>query len=197
VYYPERGLSYGDRQSLEALQCLAYIGRTKNNVTHAGNGREVHLPGVPNVKVDGYCKGTYEVFEYLGCFWHGCTCMPNRHKPIGNTEGILLSRYEETESRLKEIEDAGYKVVSIWGCQFRKLLRENPGFVNELCSHPYVKNCPINIRDALYVCRTEATKTYYRVKQGKKSIMWTLSICTPTFVNMGNFVYATRKRTWV
>ena len=34
----------GDRQSVEALQWLAYIGRTRNNVTHAGNGREVHWP---------------------------------------------------------------------------------------------------------------------------------------------------------
>jgi len=30
---------------------------------HAGNGREVHLPGVPNVKVEGYCAETREVFE--------------------------------------------------------------------------------------------------------------------------------------
>ena len=187
----------GDRQSVEVLQWLPYMGRTRINVTHAGNGREVHLLRLRNVKVDGYFEETNDVFEYVGCFWHVCTCMPNRHKPIGNTEEILLSRYEETEARLKEIEDAGYKVVSIWGCQFRELLHENPGFVNEYCSHPYIKNCPINIRNALYVCRTEATKTYYRVKQGKKSIMWTLSVCTPTFVNMGNFVYATRKRTCV
>jgi hypothetical protein len=27
----------GDRQSVEALQWLAYIGRMKNNVTRAGN----------------------------------------------------------------------------------------------------------------------------------------------------------------
>ena len=56
----------GDRQSVEALQCLVYIGRTRNNVTHAGNGREVHLPTVTNVNVDGYWEETNEVFEYLG-----------------------------------------------------------------------------------------------------------------------------------
>ena len=67
-----------------------------------------------------------------------------RHKPIGNTDETLLSRYEETEARLKEIEDAGYKFVSIWGCGFRKLLRENPGLENEVCSHPFVKNSPLN-----------------------------------------------------
>jgi len=59
----------GDRQSVEALQWLSYIGRTRNNVTHAGNGKEVHLLGVPNVKVDGYCAVTGEVFEYLRFFF--------------------------------------------------------------------------------------------------------------------------------
>jgi hypothetical protein len=62
------GYRMGDRQSVEALQWLSYIGRTRNNVTHAGNGKEVHLPGVPNVKVDGYCAVTGEVFEYLRFF---------------------------------------------------------------------------------------------------------------------------------
>jgi len=132
--------------------------------SHDGNGREVNLPGVKNVKVDGNCEERKEVFEYLGCFWHGCQCMPNRHKPIDNTEGILLNRYEETQDRLQKIRDAGYKVISIWGCEFRKLLCDNPDLKNELCSHPYVKYFPVNIRDALYGGGTEATKTYYRVK---------------------------------
>jgi G:T-mismatch repair DNA endonuclease (very short patch repair protein) len=135
----------GDHQSVEDLQWLAYIGRTRNNVTHAGNGREVRLDTVPNLKVDGYCAETGEVFEYLGCFWHGCTCMANRH--------------EETMDRLQKIRDVGYKVISIWVCEFKKLLRENPGLENELSSHPYVKNSPINIRDAWYGGRTETSKT--------------------------------------
>ena len=48
----------GFRQSVDALQWLAYMGQTCDNVTHAGNGTEVHLDRVPNVKVDGYCKDT-------------------------------------------------------------------------------------------------------------------------------------------
>ena len=58
----------GDRQSVEALQWLVYIGLTRNNIVHAGNGREVHLDRVPHVKVDGNCRETNEIFEYLGCF---------------------------------------------------------------------------------------------------------------------------------
>jgi G:T-mismatch repair DNA endonuclease (very short patch repair protein) len=50
--------------------------------------------------------------------------MPNRHKPIGDTDEALLNRYEETMARLQKIKNAGYKVVSIWECEIRKLLRE-------------------------------------------------------------------------
>jgi G:T-mismatch repair DNA endonuclease (very short patch repair protein) len=82
---------------------MVYMGRTRK-FFHAGNGREKHLPGVPNIKVDGYCQETKEVFQYLGCFWHECLCMSNRHKPIGNTEGTLENRYEETMARLRKIK---------------------------------------------------------------------------------------------
>ena len=61
----------GDRQSVEALQWLAYIGRTRNNVTHTGNGREVHLSGVPNVKVDGYCQEQVTSLSTSGAFGMG------------------------------------------------------------------------------------------------------------------------------
>ena len=53
----------GDRQSVEVLQRLAHMIHTRNNITHAGNRREVHLPWVQNVKFDRYCEETNEVFE--------------------------------------------------------------------------------------------------------------------------------------
>jgi hypothetical protein len=90
------------------------MGRSRY-ITNAGNGRGVHLNGLLNLNVDGICNETNEVFEYLGCFWNGCLCMPNRHKSIGNNEETLQNRYEETMARLQKIKNAGYQVVSIWG----------------------------------------------------------------------------------
>jgi len=43
----------GNRESVEALQWLAYIGRTRSNVTYTGNGRQVHLVGFLNLKLMG------------------------------------------------------------------------------------------------------------------------------------------------
>jgi len=64
--------------------------------------------------------------------------MPSQHKP-SNTDETGQNRYDETTATLQKIENAGYKCVSIWRCEFRKLFSENPGFENELCSHSYVK----------------------------------------------------------
>jgi len=71
--------------------------------------------------------------QYLQCFSHVSRCRPNRHKLIGNAEETFLSRYE-TQERLQKIENAGYMVISIWGCEYRKLLRDNPYLKNELFS---------------------------------------------------------------
>jgi hypothetical protein len=56
-----------------------------------------------------------------------------------------------------------YGFVSI-----KKLISQNPSLEKEIISHPCLKNSPLNIRDALYGGRTEATKTYYKIRPGEK-----------------------------
>ena len=46
---PRGGYRKGDCQTVEALQWLTYICRTRDISFHAGNGREVRLAGVANV----------------------------------------------------------------------------------------------------------------------------------------------------
>jgi len=69
------------RQSIEGLQWLAYIGQNIN-IIHTDNGKEIHFTGVSNVKVDGYCQDTNEVFEYLGCFGLGVFACPIEINPL-------------------------------------------------------------------------------------------------------------------
>ena len=66
-------------------------------------------------------------------------------------------------------------------------MSDNPGLEFELCSHPYVKNFPIYIRDALYGGRTEATKTYYRAKEGEKNHYVHIISPYPYICTYGNF----------
>jgi len=159
------GYRMGDHETFEALQCLAYIGRTRKNVTQTCNGQEVHLAGLHNFKVDGCCSETNEVFEYLGCFGMGVLVCPIDTSPWVNHKKNCWDGMRKNGSAGKD-KGAGYNVLSNWGCEFRKLLHDNPGLENELCSKFYMKNPPINILDGLYGCRTEATKTWYKTKLG-------------------------------
>ena len=103
----------GDRQSVKALQFFAYIERTRNNVSHAGNLKEVRLAWVINMKDLGFSAQTNEFFRYIGCFRIWYLCMPNRQKPIGKSKETLQKRYgtlnEVTENR-KRCVDMGLGV---------------------------------------------------------------------------------------
>jgi hypothetical protein len=44
----------------------------------ASKGRECRLPELPHFSVDGYCAETNRVYEFFGCYFHGCTCQPFR-----------------------------------------------------------------------------------------------------------------------
>ena len=76
-----------------------------------------------NVPVDGYHPETNTVFQYYGCYWHGCKqCYK---KPAERTEGIrrtdkqgkVMTRkvaYGLTLQRAQHLRDAGYTVVEKW-----------------------------------------------------------------------------------
>ena len=73
-------------------------------------------------KVDGYHPETKTVFQFHGCFWHGCIkCFP---KPEQRTEVICIDRkgneitredaYQKTLKRSKVIRFLGYRLVERW-----------------------------------------------------------------------------------
>jgi len=63
-------------------------------INHARNGRECRLPELPPYSVFGYCSETRIMYEFLGCFWHGCVkCQTFRHIPTINGDN-LVEKYE-------------------------------------------------------------------------------------------------------
>ena len=75
--------------------------------------REYHIPNTKFV-VDGFDIQNNTVYEYLGCFWHGCpTCLnPNDIHP--RLKKTHLEIYEYTKFRLQTIENLGYKIITKW-----------------------------------------------------------------------------------
>ncbi|XP_018334518.2 uncharacterized protein LOC108743448 [Agrilus planipennis] len=120
-----------------------------SNVRHALNGGEITICGN---KVDGYDNVTNTVYQYHGCFWHGC---PKCYRPTTikhvNHE-TMDDLYEKTQRRSQQLKDAGYSVVEMWEC-------------NWLTSKEYktAKNVdiddePLNPRESFFGGRTNAAK---------------------------------------
>lgn len=60
--------------------------------------------------VDGYDPMQKTVFQFHGCYFHGC---PSHCKRDNQSE-----LYENTMKRDKKIKDAGYELVVMWECNF-------------------------------------------------------------------------------
>jgi len=107
--------------------------------------------------VDGYCVESNKDYEYLGCQWHGHTNQSISDNT--NTNGdTLAARYEQTTSRLEQITHDGYEIKVQWECEFHVACIET----NELLAHSAVCHNPLCKQDALYACRTESMRLYYK-----------------------------------
>jgi len=89
---PPGGYSANRRYSKKALMWLLHMERIDGcRIHHARNGREYRPPELPHYSVDGYCAETRTVYEFLGCYYHGCKCQPFRDvKTLTNDTGRTL-----------------------------------------------------------------------------------------------------------
>ena len=160
---PVRGWRNRINQSRVALEWLTWCGP---EVQHGGNAGEVHLP--PVGFVDGYCHDTRTVYEFQGCFTHGCpTCYPNRHEPhVRHFDRTLQDVYETTQQKIQRLKELGYTVVQMWECEWAQLKDTSSDirtFVDQLQFTD-----PLNPRDAFCGGRTNAVKLYHRVTPTQK-----------------------------
>jgi len=115
-----------------------------------GMDAKIDLQKLPHYSVDGYCAETQTIYEFLGCYYHGCKCQPLRDvKTLANGE-TLAERYKQTMARIEQLKSAGYTVKVQWECEFER--------ADDLRTHPIVRHVPLNTRDALYGGRTEAMR---------------------------------------
>jgi len=127
-------------------------------------GREYRPPELPHYSVDGYCAETRTIYEFLGCYYHGCKYQPFRDvKTLANGK-TLAERYEQTLARIELLTRAGYTVKVQWECEFE-------GVADDLRAHHIVRHAPLNTRDALRG-RTEAMRLHYKIKEGEETVQY-------------------------
>ena len=85
---------------------------------HALNGGEKVLQNVG--RVDGFCEETETVFEFHGCFWHGCqSCFsPDTINPVLQKTMGTLWKKRTCEKPRKIRED--WELEETWECSLKE-----------------------------------------------------------------------------
>ena len=153
-----------DNFSKMSIMWLNYVSNG-NNIKHALNSGEKEFTiGNKSYKVDGFCGETNTIYEFYGCFWHGC---PKCYRP-----NIINSKNQKDMGTLNDltvekrdtIKNAGYNHVSTYECQLTKnkdFQKFTKNFTHEIVE-------PLNPRDAFYGGRTNATKLLYNFKDNER-----------------------------
>ena len=137
------------------------------HLQHVGNAGEYHVPGTP-FTVDGFHFETNTVYEFHGCFWHGCPkCYPVRHeKHLRLYDRTMQDVYEKTQAEIATIREKGYNVHEMWECQWSQLKQIQPEVQTYVDTLQFV--APLNPRDGFCGGRINAIKLYHRVTNDQK-----------------------------
>ena len=177
---PPHGYRPSDKQSAMAYQWLYYLAHKKNlSIQH---GRNTGEKQIGPFKVDGYYESEVEriVFEFHGCFWHGCPNCFSRTTINPVTQLSMEDLYTQTMEKRHYIESNGYSYICIWECQFKKELETDVTMKHYIESLELVT--PLEPRDAFYGGRTEAFKLYEEAHQGNQIKYYDVTSLYP-FVN--------------
>lgn len=144
--------------SKESINWLSSLNNP--NIKHALNGGEESLGGF---KVDGFDEDSNTIYEFHGCYWHGCEeCYePNTmNTTINQTMRTLKAK---TLEKTNELKNQGYEVVEMWGCHWDKAKPKS--VFEQLDTFSYES---MNPRDAMFGGRTNAIKLEYRAKEDER-----------------------------
>ena len=114
--------------SMSSKKCVEWIEKImeKENIyiQYSKNEGEYIIPGT-RYTADGFCKETNTIYEFQGCFYHGCPlCFKDRMNNINNKTGKTYNElYEKTCKKNNIIKSMGYNLIEIWECKYDEMYR--------------------------------------------------------------------------
>ncbi|CAB3982341.1 DNA polymerase [Paramuricea clavata] len=111
--------------------------------------------------VDGYCESTRTIYQFHGCFYHGCQqCYEGDeyNKVLNETYFTLRERTRRTEKMFK---DGGYRVITMWECDYMRTNKLSKKTIDCLRHRDFFINVHLNPRDALFGGRTSPARLYF------------------------------------
>ena len=138
-------------------------------VRHVRSGGEVQvLSPAEMVFVDGFDQEINTIYEFYGCYFHGCSrCFPRNRDVRRNChkDRTVNEVYYTTEKKAAMLRQAGYQVIEKWECDFNPDKKTDPqlkSFLQDLKMVP-----PLEPRDAFYGFRTAAATLYAKGDPGE------------------------------
>lgn len=97
------------------LDYLKIHKKYRNKVIYAKN---------KHYRVDAFVPETNTIYEFYGDFWHGNPRVYNKLEYNNKNKSRFKDLYKKTIKREKELLKLGYKLCTIWECDFKKILNE-------------------------------------------------------------------------
>ena len=168
------------------LEWLQWEDSKLHRIQHARNKGEYRIPN-SNYTVDGYDEDTNTVYEFQGCFWHGCCSRyPNRSESHRRLEDRTMEDvYYCTQRKVADLESRGYTVKQMWECQWAQLKHRDPAVCDIVNKLDIV--APLNPRDAFCGGRTNAIKLYHQTEADEEIDYYDFTSLYPSVNKNGEY----------
>lgn len=192
---PPNGYSSYQRFSSKSLEWLEHLRQNcgKTKLSHIANSPYGEcMRG--KYRFDGVDTETNTVFEFNGCYYHGCPKC-NEHKmdlqnpTTGLTFRALLERTLEKEHYVKNVLKWNLEVM--WECEWEKMKKENQDIADFVSENQKIFT-PMSPFDAFFGGRVESFKLCIDNKdrqQGSSDI----KLCYVDFTSLYPFINSTKK----
>jgi len=169
--------------SIAAIQTLT---NNSTNIKHAQNGGEQTIDGY---KVDGYDPTSDTVYQFHGCFWHGCPKCTNKNK-LNPYSGKSFSELYSSTQAISATLKKKHKLVEIWECDYNKMIKDDKNFsqlhqINILKAKETNAIGYLNPRKAFFGGRTDVAKLYHKCSSDEKIYYYDFTSLYPTVCKYG------------
>ena len=115
--------------------------------------------------VDGFNPDTNTIYEYNGCYFHGCKSCYNEYTKncINNT--FMKDLYKDWIKKKTKLTNEGYNIVEMWSHTWNEMKRTES--VKKFLESYDRSNLFLDPRDAFYGGMTQPTKLYKKMKEGE------------------------------
>jgi hypothetical protein len=165
---PEEGYS-NLNYSKKSIEWLEYISKTESrNIRHARNGHEVK---VGEFYVDGMEIETNRVYQFFGCYFHGCDICYKPSTFNATKQLTMFSIKKQHDVKLLKLKNTKFNekpidLITIWEHEWNSLFKNDQkirDFVNLIELIEQIKP-----RDAFYGGRTESFIRHFKTNSHQK-----------------------------